>query len=65
MTSGSLTWGAELEEGPDESVTMPFPEENAIMTVSGGHPPSGRHRVSSLSPRAPPHYGWGEGGSGL
>jgi hypothetical protein len=50
MTSGSLTWGAELDKGPDKSDTMPFPEENAVMMVYGGHPPSGRHCVSSLSP---------------
>jgi hypothetical protein len=32
-TLGSLTWGAELDEGSDGSGTMPFPEENAIMVV--------------------------------
>jgi hypothetical protein len=35
MTSGSLTWGTEPDEGPEESDTMPFPEENAVMTVLG------------------------------
>jgi hypothetical protein len=38
MTSGSLTWGAELNEGPNGSDMMPFPEENTIMMVYGGHP---------------------------
>jgi hypothetical protein len=33
MTLGSLTWGAELDEGPDGSDAMPFPEENAILIV--------------------------------
>jgi hypothetical protein len=39
MTSGSLTWGAELDEGPNGSDMISFPEENANMTVYGGHPP--------------------------
>jgi hypothetical protein len=34
MTSGSLTWGEELNEGPDRSDTTPFPEEKAIMSAS-------------------------------
>jgi hypothetical protein len=63
MTLGSLTCGAELDEGVDGSDTMLFPEENVIAMVYGGHPPSGRHRVTSLSPRTPTHYGWGRGGS--
>jgi hypothetical protein len=33
MTSGSLTWGAELNEGLDGSDMMPFIEENVIMIV--------------------------------
>jgi hypothetical protein len=41
MTSGSLTWGAELNKGPDKSDTMPFREENAVMMVYGGHPHRG------------------------
>jgi hypothetical protein len=49
MTSGSLTWGEELDEGPDGYDTMPFPEENAVMMVYEGHPLLGRCRVSSLS----------------
>jgi hypothetical protein len=64
MTSGPLTWGAELDKGLDRSDTMSFPEENAIMTVYGGPPPPrGRRCVSSPSPRAPTHCGWGHGGS--
>jgi hypothetical protein len=38
MTSGSLTWCAELNEGPDRSDMAPFPEENIIMTVCEGPP---------------------------
>jgi hypothetical protein len=41
FTSGSLTWGAELNEGPDMSHTMPFPKENIIITVYGGCPSVG------------------------
>jgi hypothetical protein len=33
MTSGSLTKGAELDEGLDKINMTSFPEENAIMTV--------------------------------
>jgi hypothetical protein len=65
MASGSITWGAELDEGPDGSDTTSFPEENAVMTVYEGRPPSGRHHMSSLSHRAPTRYGWGHGGSGV
>jgi hypothetical protein len=38
MTLGSLTWGLELNEGPNESDTSPFDEENTVMTVYGGRP---------------------------
>jgi hypothetical protein len=38
MTSGSLTWGAELDEVPDSSDMMLFPEENAVITVYGRCP---------------------------
>jgi hypothetical protein len=31
---------------------MPFLDENTVMTVYGGRPPSGRHHVSNLSSRA-------------
>jgi hypothetical protein len=38
MTSGSLNWAAELDEGPNGSDATPFPRENAILTVYKGHP---------------------------
>jgi hypothetical protein len=38
MTSGSLTWSTKPNEGPDRSDAAPFPKENAIMMVFGGHP---------------------------
>jgi hypothetical protein len=62
MTSGSLTWGVELDRGPNKSDTIPFPEENAIMMVYEGRPLLGRRCESSLSPRAPTCYGWGHRG---
>jgi hypothetical protein len=61
MTLGSLTWGAELDEGLDMSNTTPFLEEKAVMTVHGGRPTSGRHLMSSLSPKAPTHCDWERG----
>jgi hypothetical protein len=39
MTSGSLTWGTELDDGPDRSNTVLFLDENVIVTVCEGHPP--------------------------
>jgi hypothetical protein len=65
MTSWSLTRGAELDEALDGSDTMPFPGENAILTVYGGCPPLGRLLMSNLSPRALNHYGWGHRGLGV
>jgi hypothetical protein len=38
MTSGSLTWGTDHNEGPDGSGTTPFPDENAVMMVFEGRP---------------------------
>jgi hypothetical protein len=50
MTSGPLIWGAELDEGPYGSDTMPFPEESTIMMVYGGRPPSGRRACLTYAP---------------
>jgi hypothetical protein len=63
MTSRSLTWVTELDEGPDRSDTTPFPEENTIMMVFKGRPPWERHHMSSLGPKIPTRGGWGHGGS--
>jgi hypothetical protein len=63
MTSGSLTWGAEPDEGPDESDVAPFPEENAVMMVSGGHPLFERCHMSSQGPRIPSRGRWSHEGS--
>jgi hypothetical protein len=65
MTSGSLTWGAELIEGLDGSDTVPFPRENIVMMVYGARPPLQRRCMSGLGPRIPTHYGWGHGGLGV
>jgi hypothetical protein len=64
MTSGYLTWGAELDKGPDRSDMTPFLEENIIMMVYGGRPLSGRRRVSNLSLKAPTCCGWEHGAQG-
>jgi hypothetical protein len=55
-TLGSLTWGAEPDEGLDWSDMMPFPRENAILTVYKGGPPLGMSCVPNLSPKALTHY---------
>jgi hypothetical protein len=51
MTSGSLTKDRKLMEDPGGSDTRPFSAEDVIMMVYVGRPPSGRHRMSNLSPR--------------
>jgi hypothetical protein len=38
MISGSLTWGMEPDEDPGGSDTMPFPKEDAVMTVYDRRP---------------------------
>jgi hypothetical protein len=63
MTSWSLTWGTDLDKGPDRSGTTRFPKENAVMMVFEGCPLFGGHCKSSLGPRISTHGGWGPGGS--
>jgi hypothetical protein len=41
MTLGTITWGVELDEGPNGSDTMLFPEENTVMMVYRGRPHQG------------------------
>jgi hypothetical protein len=64
MTSGSITWGADLNEGPNKSGATPFPEENIIMIAFEGRPLFGGCRKSSLGPRISTHGGWGHGAQG-
>jgi hypothetical protein len=53
MISGSLTRDMELEEHQDRRDVMPFPEEDAVMTVYEG----GGHHMSNLCPGIPTHCG--------
>jgi hypothetical protein len=65
ITSGTLTWIAELDKGPNGRDTTLFPEGNTVIMVYGGHPPSGRHDMSNLGPRTPSRCSWGHGDSGV
>jgi hypothetical protein len=65
MTSGSLTQGAELDEGLDGSDAMPFHGGNTVIMVYGGRPPPVGRRMSNLSSRAPTCCGWRHGCSGV
>jgi hypothetical protein len=58
MTSGSHARDKEFEEDPGGRDVMPFPEEDVVMKVYDGYPPSGRHHMSTLSPRTLSRYGW-------
>jgi hypothetical protein len=64
MISGSPTQGTKLNEDLGKSDTMPFLEEDAIITVYGGRPPPRRRRVSNVIHGAPTHCGWGHGAHG-
>jgi hypothetical protein len=48
----------EPDEDPGASDTMPFPEEDAVITVYDGRPPPRRRCMSNLSHVTPTHYGW-------
>jgi hypothetical protein len=62
MTSGSLTWDAKPNEGPNGSDAAPFSKENVVMTIFGERAQAVRRRMSSRGPRIPTHGGWGRGG---
>jgi hypothetical protein len=49
----------EVDELIDPADAMPFPREDAVMTISDWHHLLGMRRVSHLSPRTPTHCGWG------
>jgi hypothetical protein len=56
MASGSLARGMEVNK-PDNGDMMPFPREDAVMTIYDGLPSSGMHRVSNPNLRTPAHDG--------
>jgi hypothetical protein len=62
MTSGSLTWAAEPDEGPEGSDATPFHEENVIMTVLGGTPHVGEAPHVQLEPQGLDSWWWGPQG---
>jgi hypothetical protein len=57
--SVSLTRGMEVDDVPDEGSAMPFPGEDATMTIYNECPSPGVYHVSNLGPGAPAHYSWG------
>jgi hypothetical protein len=65
MISRSLTRGMELNKDLDGSNTMPFPVEDAVMTVYGARTPPGRRQVSNLCPVTPTQCGWGHEDTGM
>jgi hypothetical protein len=62
MILGSFTRGTKLDEDPGGSDIMPFPGEDAVMTVYGGHLPLEKRCVSKLSP-SPQHVAVGDAGA--
>jgi hypothetical protein len=63
MTSGSLTWGAELDKGPNWSDATPFPKENAVMEVYRGRTPIGK--TPHVQPKPQDPNSWRLGPRGL
>jgi hypothetical protein len=59
MALGSFTQGMELNEVPNEGDMMPFPREDAVMTIYDGPPSPGVRLLSNPSPGTPAHCGWG------
>jgi hypothetical protein len=62
MTTGSLSWGMEIDEAPVEGDTVPFPGEDAVMTIFGSFPSLEKHRGLDPRKRTPSHnsQGWGD-----
>jgi hypothetical protein len=59
MALVSLARGIEVDEAPDEGVTMPFLGEDAVMMIYDRRPSLGMRRVSNPSHGTPAHYNWG------
>jgi hypothetical protein len=55
----------EVEEDLGGSDTMPFPREEAVITVYDGRPSPGSRRVTNMSPGTLTHYGWGSRSIGV
>jgi hypothetical protein len=55
----------EVDEVPDEGNTMPFLEEDAVMTIYNGRPSLGMRRVSDPSLGTPTHCSWGCRNTGM
>jgi hypothetical protein len=47
MASGSLTRGMEVNKAPNEGDTMPFPGEDAVMTIYDGRTSPGMCHMSN------------------
>jgi hypothetical protein len=65
MASGSLARGMEVNEVPDESVTISFPGEDTIMMIYDGYPLLGTLHVSTLGQGIPAHCGWEHRDAGM
>jgi hypothetical protein len=63
MTTGSLSRGMEVDEGPIEGDAMPFPREDVVMMIFGRHPSLEKCRGLDPSTQTPSHsnQGWGGG----
>jgi hypothetical protein len=59
MASGSLSRDMEVDKVPNEGDAMPFPREDAAMTIYNGRPSPGMRRTSNPSLGTPTRCGWG------
>jgi hypothetical protein len=59
MATGSLARGMEVDMVSDEGDTMPFPREDAVMTIYDGCSSSGMRCMSNPSLGSPARNGWG------
>jgi hypothetical protein len=62
MPMGSLPWGTEVIEAPNEDDVEPFPREDTFMTVFGRSSPPEKHCALGPSKGAPSHgdQRWGD-----
>jgi hypothetical protein len=62
MATRSLSWSMEVNEAPIEDDVMPFPGEEAVMTIFGRQPSPEKRHMLDPSTGAPPcdHHGWGD-----